>query len=70
MPFYDLLLQAQASDGHAYERIAALYEPLLRKESRLNGHFDEDLYQDQLIVLLRCIRQFDLSRLNSAAMAA
>jgi len=70
MPFDDLLLRAQADDCGAYEKIAALYEPLLQKESRMYGCFNEDLYQDQLIVLLRCIRQFDLSRLNSAAMAA
>jgi len=70
MPFDDLLRRAQTNDGGAYEKIATLYEPLLRKESRMYGCFDEDLYQDQLIVLLRCIRQFDLNRLKSAAMAA
>jgi len=70
MPFDDLLRQAQANDGGAYEKIAALYEPLLRKESRIYGRIDEDLYQDQLIVLLRCIRQFDLCRPKSAAIAA
>jgi len=70
MPFDDLLRSAQANDGNAYEKIAVLYEPLLRKESRMHGRFDEDLYQDQLIVLLRCIRQFDMLRQNYAAAAA
>jgi len=70
MLFDDLLRRAQANDGSAYERIAALYEPLIRKESRVNGSFDEDLYQDQLIVLLRCIRQFDMLRQKNAAAAA
>ena len=70
MQFDDLLRLAQANDGSAYERIAALYEPLLRKESRINERFNEDLYQDQLIVLLRCVRQFDFGRHKSAAMAA
>ena len=70
MPFDDLLRRAQANDDSAYEKIVALYEPLLRKESRMHGHFDEDLYQDQLIVLLRCIRQFDTLRQENAAVAA
>ena len=70
MPFADLLLQAQANDGSAYEQIVLLYKPLLRKESQLNGRFNEDLYQDQLIVLLRCVRQFDTHRQNFAVVSA
>jgi len=70
MSFEDMLCRAQACDGSALEQIAAMYEPLLRRESRINERFDEDLYQDQLIVLLRCIRQFDMQRLNIVAIAA
>jgi len=70
MLFDDLLRRAQANDGSAFERISALYEPLLRKESRVYGCFDEDLYQDQLIVLLRCIRQFDMQRRIFAGVSA
>lgn len=58
MNFEELLLQARAGDEHAATGILELYKPLLIKVSVLDGSFDEDLFQELCIVLLKCINQF------------
>lgn len=58
MNFKELLIRAKDGDKDAKEAILALYRPLLIKESIMNGTFDEDLYQELCITLLRCIRKF------------
>ena len=58
MNFEELLLQARAGESPAVVAILEMYKPLLIKASVLNGSFDEDLYQELCIVLLKCIRQF------------
>ena len=60
MNFRDLMLAAKNNDNIAFETILKMYEPLIMKESILNGFFDEDLYQEQRIVLRKCIVQFEL----------
>ena len=46
MNFKELLLRAQADDQQAKEKLLSLYQPLLMKESVVNGFFDEDVYQE------------------------
>mgnify|MGYP002783404495 FL=1 len=58
MNFEELLLQARAGDEHAVTDILELYKPLLINASVLDGSYDEDLYQELCIVLLKCINQF------------
>lgn len=58
MNFEELLLQARAGDETAMTDILGLYKPLLIKASVLEGSFDEDLYQELCIILLKCIKQF------------
>ena len=58
MNFEELLLQARAGDEYAVTDILELYKPLLIKASVLDGSYDEDLYQELCIVLLKCINQF------------
>lgn len=58
MNFKDLLLQAKQGNEAAVELLLEMYRPLLIKGAILNGHFDEDLYQEQCITLLRCIDMF------------
>lgn len=60
MNFRDLILAAKAGDNIAFETILDMYEPLIMKESILNGFFDEDLYQEQRMVLKKCILLFEL----------
>ena len=57
MNFKELLARAKESDAHALNEIAAMYRPLLIKESIVNGVFDEDLYQEQWLTLINCIRK-------------
>ena len=57
MNFDDLIIAAKRGDPVAFENIFNMYLPLMMKESILNGTFDEDLYQEQCIVLNRCITE-------------
>lgn len=56
--FKELMLRAQAGDQRAQEKLLSLYQPLLMKESVVNGLFDEDVYQELCVTLLTCIRRF------------
>ena len=58
MDFLTVLLMAKAGDEAAQERILELYNPLLTKESVVEGAFDEDLYQELCEVMLRCIKNY------------
>ena len=60
MNFKELLLRAQAEDQQAKEKLLLLYQPLLMKESVVNGLFDEDVYQELCVTLLTCIRRFQI----------
>ena len=58
--FKELLLRAQAGDPQAQEKVLSLYQPLLLKESVVNGSFDEDVYQELCITLLTCMKRFQI----------
>ena len=58
MNFKDLLLQAKDGSESAVIELLELYKPLLLKESLHDGRFDEDLYQELCITLIRCIKLF------------
>ncbi len=58
MSFQNRLERAKENDPIALEGLLEMYRPLLLKEAIVNGLFDEDLYQELCIVLLRCIKQF------------
>ena len=60
MNFKELLLRAQAEDQQAKEKLLSLYQPLLMKESVINGVFDEDVYQELCITLLICIQRIQI----------
>jgi len=57
MNFMELLTRAKESDAQALTEIAAMYRPLLIKESIVNGVFDEDLYQEQWLTFINCVRK-------------
>ena len=59
MNFKELLEDARTSNISA-EKIIEMYQPMLAKASILDGVFDEDLYQENIIILLRCIRSFQV----------
>jgi DNA-directed RNA polymerase specialized sigma subunit len=58
MEFEKLLFRAKAGDKQAVNQIIQMYSPLLIKNSLINGVFEEDLYQELVIELLKCIRYF------------
>ena len=58
MNFVTLLLLAQDGDEQAKGQILQLYRPLLFREAKINGIFDEDLYQELCVTLLQCICRF------------
>lgn len=58
MSFREMLLRAKAGDEKAKLNLLEKYKPLLIKNAILNGFFDEDLYQEQCLILMRCINLF------------
>ena len=58
MSFDELLFRAKAGDMDAKAEIFAMYRPLLIKYSLVNRRFDEDLYQELEVELMKCIRYF------------
>jgi len=60
MDFKELLLQARAGSEIAVVVLLEMYRPLLVKNAIINGIFDDDLYQELCIALLKCIRSFQM----------
>ena len=58
MSFDELLYRAKAGDMDAKAEIFAMYRPLLIKYSLVNRRFDEDLYQELAVELMKWIRYF------------
>ncbi len=58
MKFEELLICAKLGDDSARQKLLEMYRPMLIKASLINGILDEDLYQEQCIVLLRCMDRF------------
>ena len=53
-----MLLQAKAGREAAVMDLLEMYKPLLVRNAIINGRFDEDLYQELCIILLKCIARF------------
>ena len=58
MNFEEGLFRAQMGDQEAILQILEMFRPLLIKNSLINGRFDEDLYQELRIEVLKCIRNY------------
>lgn len=58
MDFEELLFLAKMSDENAIGKILEMYHTLLIKSALVNGIFDEDLYQELIIEVLKCIKYF------------
>lgn len=58
MTFDELLLQAKAEDESAVLSLFQMYRPILVRNAIIGGNYDEDLYQELCITLLKCIRLF------------
>lgn len=60
MSFRDILLRAKLGDETAKLMLLEQYKPLLIKYAIINGQFNEDLYQEQCMVLMKCINHFNV----------
>ena len=58
MNFEEVLYRAQTGDKEAVLQILEMFRPLLIKNSLVTGRFDEDLYQELRLEVLKCIRGF------------
>ena len=58
MNFEEVLFRVKMGDHVATEQIVEMFRPLLIKNSLINGRFDEDLYQELRIEVLKCIRNY------------
>lgn len=58
MNFKEILLQAKAGQESAVIALLEMYKPLLVKGAIVGGRFDEDLYQELCIALIKSIRMF------------
>ena len=53
--FKNTLLLAQQGNEMAMEKLLSRYDPLLKKCSIIQGHFDEDLYQSLILEFVRAV---------------
>lgn len=58
MEFEEILFRAKQGDKLAKQQIFEIYQPMLIRNSLVNGRFDEDLYQELIIEALKCIQYF------------
>ena len=62
MTFKATLIAAKMGNKKAYSELIELYFPLIAKSSFLNERYDEDLEQEFIELLLKCVRIFDPDR--------
>lgn len=60
MEFIDLLLAAKQGEKEAVLELIRMYNPLLTKNSIVKNVFDADLYQELCLVLMECIRLYEI----------
>ncbi len=60
MNFKELLIKARNGSNDAKEELLKMYQPLLFKESIVDGVYDEDLYQELCMRFIDCIDKFNL----------
>ena len=58
MTFKEILSAAKSGSEEAFECLLDMYRSLLMKGSIIDGIFNEDLFQEQCIVLIKCIHSF------------
>ena len=58
MTFDELLLQAKAGEELAVSDLFQMYKPILIRNAIIGGRYDEDLYQELCITLLKCLKLF------------
>jgi len=52
---------AQNGDKDSIQKILEMFQPLVHKNSFIDGKFDEDYFQELNIKLINCIKSFEFS---------
>lgn len=60
MRFEVILQQAKEGNPQAILEIVEMYKPLLIRNAIVEASFDEDLYQELVQALLKCIKNFSI----------
>lgn len=55
---YELLHGCKNDNDLSLQILLDNYKPLLVKYSKINGVFDEDLYSEQRVRFIRCVKNF------------
>lgn len=58
MEFDEILICAKQGDHTAIQQIIETYRPMLVHNSLINGRYDEDLYQELVAEVIKCIFYF------------
>jgi hypothetical protein len=56
--FKELICLAKTGDINAVENVIEMFKPCINKNSFINGEFNEDIFQELNIELIRCIKKF------------
>ena len=59
MEFEKILFRAQQGETQSIEQIIEVFRPMLIRNALVEGGFDEELYQELIIEVLKCIRYFE-----------
>ncbi len=58
MEFEEILIRAKQGEQTAIQQIIETYRPMLIHNSLINGRYDEDLYQELVAEVMKCIFYF------------
>ncbi len=58
MEFEEILIRAKLGEQIAVQQIIETYRPMLIHNSLINGRYDEDLYQELVAEVMKCIFYF------------
>ena len=56
--FEEILIRAKQGEQTAIQQIIETYRPMLIHNSLINGRYDEDLYQELVAEVMKCIFYF------------
>lgn len=59
----EIFNSAKKGNEDAVITILKIFKPILYKNSCINGHFDEDYFQELCIKLMCCIKNFEFTNL-------
>lgn len=60
MKFEHVLNRAKGGDQAAFELLYHMFMHLIYRLSYIQGHFNEDLYQELLLTLYQCVKTFQV----------